>query len=37
MKLKALLINDNITHVWLKTKRVLHEENHLSAWLKGQT
>ena len=37
MKLKALLMKDNITHVWLKTKRALHEENHLSAWLKGQT
>ena len=37
MKLKALLMEDNITHTWLKTKRALHGGNHLSAWLKGQT
>ena len=28
--LKALLIEDNITHIWLKTKRVLRGENYLS-------
>ena len=27
----------NITHTWLKTKRALHGENHLNAWLMGQT
>ena len=24
----------NMTHIWLKTKRVLHGENHLSVWWK---
>ena len=25
----------NITHIWLKTKRALYGESHLSAWWKG--
>ena len=25
----------NITYIWLKTKRALHEESHLSVWWNG--
>ena len=35
IKSKALLIEGNITHIWLNTKRVLHGESHLSVWWKG--
>ena len=31
IKFKTLLMEGNITHTWLKTKRALHGENHLSA------
>ena len=30
IKSKALLMEGNIIHIWLKTKRVLHGESHLS-------
>ena len=33
--LQVILMEGNITHIWLKTKRALHGENHLSAWWKG--
>ena len=33
--LKVILMEGNITHIWLKTKRALHGESHLSAWWKG--
>ena len=33
--LQVILMKGNITHIWLKTKRVLHGESHLSAWWKG--
>ena len=28
--LKALLMEDNITHIWLNTNRLLYGENHLT-------
>ena len=33
--LRFILMEGNITHIWLKTKRALHGESHLSAWWKG--
>ena len=35
IKSKSLLMEGNITYIWLKTKRVLHGESHLSVWWKG--
>ena len=35
IKSKAFLMEDNITHIWLKTKRLLHGKSHLSVWWKG--
>ena len=35
IKSKALLMEGNITHIWLKTKRVLYWKSHLSVWWKG--
>ena len=32
--LKVILMEGNITHIWLKTKRALYGESHLSAWWK---
>ena len=34
IKSKVLLMGGNITHIWLKIKRVLHGESHLSVWWK---
>ena len=33
--LKVILMECNITHIWLKTKKILYEKSHLSAWWKG--